>query len=130
MTDAIAKAKIDVNVIGVEWQKFQLRNTEVRNCAKLFGTIVGKLLEDMNKNQGLQYSNLVIVGHSIAGAFCGEVGTYLKNQVAKIVGLETCCSSSMAKFVEVRNKYFIFYKFLSKLLEKNVDLGLEGVNGL
>lgn len=49
VTATIAKARMDVNVIAVEWQKFQLHNTDVRNCAKLFGTIVGSLLEAMNK---------------------------------------------------------------------------------
>lgn len=112
VTATIVKAKIDVNVIGVEWQKFQTRNQDVRNCAKLFGKIVGTLLEDMKKNHGLQYSNLVVVGHSIAGAFCGEIGAYLNNQIARIVGLETCCSSSMAKFVEVwKINYFFFNLF-------------------
>lgn len=110
VTAAIAKAKIDVNVIGVEWRKYQLRNPDVRNCSKLFAKVVGTMLEDLQKNHGLQYSNLVIVGHSIAGGFCGEISVYLKNQVAKIVGLETCCTKDRAKFVEV-NILLITYQY-------------------
>lgn len=97
------KAKLDVNLIGVEWQRLQLRNSkiDIYNCTKLFGSVVGKLLEAMIKSFGLNLDNLVMVGHSIAGGFCAEVGTAVGNKAAAIIGLESCSYKDRAKFVQV-----------------------------
>lgn len=100
---AIVKAKIDMNIIGVDWRAFQLRNnhTNIYNCAKLFGKVAAGFLSNMNKSFGLNYSNLIIVGHSIAGTFTSQIGYNLKGQVKHMVGLETCSGKKAAKFVEV-----------------------------
>lgn len=100
----VVKANIDVNIIGVEWRRFQLRNinTNIYNCAKLFGAVVGKFVKTMAKDYGLEYANLSMVGHSIAGTFCNEVGSEVNGQIQSIVGLETCSYKDRAKFVEVR----------------------------
>lgn len=107
---AVVKAKLDINVIGVEWQQFQLRNSkiDVRNCAQLFGNIVGNFIKAMMKDFGLSLDNLVIVGHSIAGAFCAEIGSAIGNKTRAIVGLETCSRKDRAKFVEVCKYIEIF----------------------
>lgn len=103
VTRVITKAKMDVNIIGVDWRKFQLRNkeTNIYNCSKLFGKIVGDFLKEMAKKFGLDYSKLVMVGHSIAGTFCNDIGYNINGQAKSIVGLETCSFKNTAKFVEV-----------------------------
>lgn len=101
--DAIVKAKIDMNIIGVQWQGFQGRNREinVRNCSKMFGKVVGDFLKDMKKDDGLNFSTITIVGHSIAGGFCGDIGLNINSEARTIYGLETCSRKNTAKFVEV-----------------------------
>lgn len=105
---AVVDAKLDVNVIGVNWLGFQKTNRaiDVHNCSKWFGDIVGGFLKDMQKNNGLNFNNLIIVGHSIAGGFCGNIGLSIGSQAKAIYGLETCSYKNTAKFVQVRSIFF------------------------
>lgn len=100
---AIVRAKIDVNIIGINWQPFQQRNRNINiyNCSKMFGKIVGDFLKDMQKSNGLNFGTLNIVGHSIAGAFTADIGLNINSQARSIFGLETCSYKNTAKFVEV-----------------------------
>lgn len=109
---AIVKAKMDINIIGVDWRAFQLRNnkTNIYNCSKLFGQVVGNFLKEMTRKFGLDYSKLVIVGHSIAGTFCNDIGYNINSQAKAIVGLETCSYKNTAKFVEVNSSYYYYTK--------------------
>lgn len=133
------KAKLDVNLIGVEWQRFQLRNnnTDIYNCTKLFGSIVGKLLKAMMKSFGLNLDNLVMVGHSIAGGFCAEVGSAVDSKAGAIIGLESCSYKDRAKFVQVCISDIIKNYFDVLLLSSYFycsfpelyPLGVIGING-
>lgn len=124
---AIVKAKIDMNIIGVDWRHFQLRNnqTNIYNCAKLFGKVVSSFLETMAKNDGLDYSNLIVVGHSIAGTFTSQIGYNLKGQIKNMIGLETCSGQKAAKFVEVCISCNIFFKTNIMFLFNNLKMNCQ-----
>lgn len=108
--NAIVKAKIDMNIIGVNWMGFQGRNKKVNvhNCSKLFGNLVGDFLKDMQKRHGLDFSTLTIVGHSIAGGFCGNIGLSIGSQARSIYGLEACSYKNTAKYVQVCIMFLIY----------------------
>lgn len=101
---AVAKVKLDVNVIGVDWLGFQNRNQKINvyTCADFFGILVAKFLTVLTKDHGLKLAKMTMVGHSIAGKFMTNIGSQLKGEIRSIVGLETCAISRKdAKFVEV-----------------------------
>lgn len=101
---AVVAARRDVNVIGINWYAFQIRNNkfDIHNCSKMFGKIIGDFLKSMEKNNGLSFDKLTIVGHSIGGGFSADIGYNINSQAKSIVGLETCSYKNAAKFVEVR----------------------------
>lgn len=97
---------MDVNIIGVDWLQFQLRqgqqNLSVYDCSKLFATVVGNFLNDMVESHGMNFSDVTMVGHSIASRFCRDITGNLKGRIKSFMGLESCVvSHDMADFVQV-----------------------------
>lgn len=104
--NSILGAKIDMNVIGLDWSLIQKHNTgkNVYACAKRAGEIIADFLDVLVKDHGLKFSKLSFVGHSAAGPFCAAVGSTLKGELKTIVGLDTSgIRKEDAKFVEVIN---------------------------
>lgn len=106
---AVARAKMDVNLIGLDWLRFGNRNSKlgIYNCSKLLGRMVGDFLKEMAKEDGLQFSRLTMIAHSVAGAITADIGYNLNKQARSTIGLETCSYKDSAKFVEV-NTYIAF----------------------
>lgn len=107
---AMVKAKLDINVVAVDWRAFQNRNKAINvyTCADLFGILVAKFLTALAKDRGLKYSKTTMVGHSIAGRFMTNIGAQLKGELRAMIGLETCVMNKKdAKFVEVRTMFLV-----------------------
>lgn len=148
--NAIVNAKIDMNIIGLDWYQVQLHNnySQIYDCTTGFGQVVGSFLGTLIKSYGLKTSKLTIVGHSIAGAFCAAIIPHI-GKVKHMVGLETGhIGTEHANYVQVNILNSRNYKgislavrincqphlaqnYLSKLDQKNlIMVGLQIVRKL
>lgn len=97
-----SKAKIDLNLIALDWAPLQQRNVTFTACLPIFAKMVQNFLNIMQKDFGLKLKDLTIVGHSYAGKILGAIGPQMNGQIQNLVVLEgDSVAKTAAKYVEV-----------------------------
>ncbi|XP_037935000.1 pancreatic triacylglycerol lipase-like [Teleopsis dalmanni] len=81
----------DYNVIAVDWSKYSFTEY-VTVASKVYpevGTAVGKLIDFLHSNYGLNFNELVVIGHSLGAHVAGFAGKQVKlGKIESIVGLD------------------------------------------
>lgn len=102
--DTVFRAKMDLNIIALDWGPIVNGCTNYGFLPVLpqLGQMVASFLNSL-KSYGLNYGDLTIAGHSVAGKFLGKIGDATKGQVSQMVVLEAdSVEKNHARFVQVR----------------------------
>ncbi|XP_055306562.1 lipase member H-like [Sitodiplosis mosellana] len=87
----LLKAKLDVNFIFVNWEKFSqsINYVSVRNRVESIGVYLASMIDFMVKNHLVSIDDINLVGFSLGAHISGFAGKHVKSgKLPKIVGLD------------------------------------------
>ncbi|CAH1154048.1 unnamed protein product [Phaedon cochleariae] len=90
--EVVSKAALDVqdiNVFAVDWSKISFKTyLEASSAVPEVGSLLGKLMDSLVENNGLDLANTTVAGHSLGAHVAGIACAHVEGECDVIVGMD------------------------------------------